>query len=235
MKPVIGISVESEFKPDDMRRGSMTLGWNYAEEVVKAGGVPILIPPMADMGAIADLIDGWLLPGGADIDASYWNEENHPKSEPNDGTRVQAELALYRALSPDKPILGICYGCQFLNVAAGGTLEQHVPDRTGHGLHSGGTLDAAKVDKGSKLASITGATEIEGKSYHHQAVGKLGEGLTAVAHHEDGTIEAIESTNGRWIVGVQWHPERTPDSEPTQRLMRAFIEEAAAARTRRSQ
>jgi putative glutamine amidotransferase len=235
MKPIIGITVESTFEPDDARsRGSLRLNYNYAEEVAKAGGVPILIPPTADAASVVELLDGWLIPGGADIDAKHWGEENHPSVELGDGTRFTIEERLFAAAPGDMPILGICYGCQFVNVALGGTLEQHVPDRTETNDHSGGTMQSYAIDAGSTLANIVGTEPIEGKSYHHQAVGRVGDGLRVVGHHDDGTVEAIESTTDRWIVGVQWHPERTPDSQATQKLMTEFIRQATIYKERRA-
>ncbi|MFQ3587122.1 MAG: gamma-glutamyl-gamma-aminobutyrate hydrolase family protein [Fimbriimonadaceae bacterium] len=230
MKPIVGITVECKFDPEDARsRGNMSLNWNYAEQIALAGGVPIVIPPTADPEALVPILDGWLIPGGNDIDARHWGEPNHPKSELQDPSRFEIEAALFRLSSPEMPILGICYGCQFLNVARGGSLIQHLPDVVPGEHHSGGTLDRAVVETDSKLGSIVGA-EVTGRSYHHQAVGRVGDGLTVVARHADGTVEAIEATDRPWLIGVQWHPERTPDDAATQNLFREFV--AAAARYR---
>ncbi len=229
MKPLIGISVDSEFNPNDTRTlGSLKLNWNYAQVVVDAGGTPILIPPMADMEQIAKLIDGWIIPGGNDIDAAKFGEENHPKVELQDPRRFEGEEALFKAASPNMPILGICYGCQFLNVVRGGTLIQHLPDVVGHETHSGGTMQAYAVEDSSILASAAATKKIEGRSYHHQAVGKVGDGLKVVASGDDGTIEAIEATDHPWLVGLQWHPERTADDEATKNILKAFVQAAAA-------
>ena len=96
-KPVIGITVECKHLPQDERtRGSLTLNWNYAQAIAEAGGVPIVIPPTADPNAIAQMIDGWLIPGGYDIDAANFGEENHPKVELQDPSRFQAEQALLK-------------------------------------------------------------------------------------------------------------------------------------------
>lgn len=234
MKPIIGITLESTFDPDNARsRGKMEINWNYPEEVAKAGGVPLLIPPTADMVVVADLIDGWLIPGGLDLDARLWQEDNHPKSDLQDGSRYDAEKRLFEAVSPELPILGICYGCQLLNVLLGGTLEQHVPDRTGTEDHTGGTPQNYSLEPDSRLAKVLSVKRLLGKSYHHQAVAKPGNGLKVVGRHADGTIEAIEAEGDRWLVGVQWHPERTPESAETQNLMRGFIEAALSYRTRR--
>jgi gamma-glutamyl-gamma-aminobutyrate hydrolase PuuD len=196
--------------------------------VAKAGGVPLLIPPTADASAVVPLLDGFLIPGGRDIDATRWGEANHPEVEPQDPARFEIEAEIYRLASPNLPIFGICYGCQFLNVVRGGTLIQHLPDVVGHGEHTNGTLQEYALDPTSRLAQETTAERVAGKSFHHQAVGRLGQGLRVTAHAPDGTVEAIEATDRAWAIGVQWHPERTPEDPATQELFRAFIR---AART----
>jgi putative glutamine amidotransferase len=227
-KPVIGITVECKHTPQDERtRGTFSLNWNYAQAIADAGGVPIVIPPTADPNAIAAMIDGWLIPGGYDIDAARFGEENHPKVELQDPARFESEQALIKVIDPEMPIFGICYGCQFLNVARGGTLEQHIPDRVGADHHTGGTLENLRLDEESRLAQAADATQMQGKSYHHQAVGEIGKGLKAVARHEDGTIEAIEATDRPWLIGVQWHPERTLEDPATRRLFDSFVRAAA--------
>lgn len=236
-KPIIGITVESKHSPDDDRsQGSMALNWNYAQAIANAGGVPLVIPPQADMSAVAPLLDGWLIPGGLDIDAARFGEVNHASVELQDPARYESEAALYSAVRSDMPILGICYGCQFLNVVRGGSLIQHLPDvLQGGEYHSGGTLATVQLDPDSKLSDIVGTREMSGKSYHHQAVGKLGRGLAVTAKHEDGTVEAIEATDRPWVIGVQWHPERTPNDDATKRLFKGFVEAAAEFRNKRYQ
>jgi putative glutamine amidotransferase len=143
------------------------------------------------------------------------------------------EYQLYKNIHPDLPILGICYGCQFLNVMHDGTLIKHLPDMLGNDEHEKGNLQEYILEKGSKLAAILGKEKTTGKSYHHQGIGKLGEGLRVVARHADGTIEAIESEGKRWLMGVQWHPERTSESSDSHRIFSEFIEQARKFRTSR--
>jgi putative glutamine amidotransferase len=227
MKPIIGITVESVFSPDNLRtRGELNLHWNYPEAVVKAGGLPFLIAPMADMTEVAQVIDGWLIPGGADIDASHFGQENHPSVEVQDPSRWAAEYALFQALDPAVPILGICYGCQFLNVVHGGDLIQHVPDVVGHERHKQGVLETVTVQLDTKLGSVVGNKPC-GKSYHHQAVGALGKGLKVTALSADGIVEGLESIEKPWVVAVQWHPERTPEDDRNHELVKEFVREAA--------
>lgn len=227
MKPIVGISVDCVRDPEDTRtRGKLTLNWNYAQAVADAGGVPILIPPTADMTVLADVIHGWLIPGGDDIDATNFGEENHPKASLQDPARFDGESRLFRAADPEMPVLGICYGCQFLNVVRGGSLEQHVPDRVGHENHSGGTLQTYPLEE-SLLKKITGVEEMTGKSYHHQAVGRIADGFNVIARHEDGTVEAIEASDRPWMIGLQWHPERTLEDGPTRKIFEDFVRRAA--------
>lgn len=226
MKPIIGITVEPKHDPEDKRsKGKLTLNWNYPEMISEAGGVPIMIPPTADMQAVANIIDGWLIPGGADIDASRFGEPNHPEVEPQDPARFDAELRLFKSVDSKLPVLGICYGCQFLNVVRGGSLEQHLPDRLGHNRHAEGSDEPMKLIGQSKLSQTTGE-RLNGKSYHHQAIGKLGKGLKVTAQAQDGTIEAIEAEDREWEVAVQWHPERSPDDDANRAIFRAFIDAA---------
>lgn len=233
MKPFIGITVDVSRNPDDARTGGkLTLNWNYAEAVAEAGGVPLLIPPMADMSMLAAIIDGWLIPGGDDIDASRFGEENHPKVELQDPARYEGEAALLKHLDKDVPVLGICYGCQFLNVARGGSLIQHLPDVVEHELHTGGTLQEYDLAD-SQLKDIAGTKRMSGKSYHHQAIKELGDNLRIVARADDGTVEAIEAVDRPWLIGVQWHPERTLNDEATRRLFTSFVDEARAHAERR--
>lgn len=235
MKPIIGISVDCQEDKENARSGGeLMLNWNYAQAVAEAGGVPILIPPTADMDAVAEIIDGWLIPGGDDIDARNFGEQNHPEVKLQDPARFAAESRLYQAASDNLPIFGICYGCQFVNVVRGGNLIQHLPDVVGHSDNSGGTLQAYKVETDSKLADVIGDGHIEGKSYHHQAVDRTGEGLRIVARNEDGTVEAIEDDKHPWLVGVQWHPERTLDDPKTRKIFTDFVQAAARYRESRS-
>ncbi len=234
MKPLIAITVESRRAPDDLRTGGrMELNWNYAQVVADAGGVPIVVPPVADMEEIAAIADGWLIPGGDDLDSALWGEPLHPKASVQDGTRYAAERRLFDALPPEVPILGICYGCQALNVLRGGSLAQHLPDVVGHEEHTGGTTHAYAIRPESLLARSAGVTAMAGKSQHHQAVARPGEGLRVVATAEDGTVEAVEATDRPWLVGVQWHPERTPDDPATWRLFERFVREAGEYRRRK--
>lgn len=235
MKPIIGISVDCEQDSEDARSGGkLTLNWNYAAAISEAGGIPILIPPTADMDVIAEMIDGWLIPGGNDIDAREFGEENHPQVTLQDPARFEAESRLFRSLDSEVPVFGICYGCQFLNVIRGGSLHQHLPDVPGRVTHTGGVLQDYRVESNSKLADLIQGSNISGKSYHHQGLNRIGTGLKVSAHCEDETVEAIEATDRPWVVGLQWHPERTFQDPRTRRIFEGFIAAASEYRAKKS-
>ncbi len=227
MKPIIGITVDAKHEPENARtQGTLTLNWNYAQVIADAGGVPLLIPPQADAEALARIIDGWLIPGGNDIDPSYWGEDTHEKTDLINPERHRIERELYEKVPPEMPILGVCYGCQFLNVAAGGSLIQHLPDITGHDQDQKGNLQTYCLEKDSQTASVLGTVQASGQSWHHQAIGRVAPGLKVSGKNDDGTIEAIESTSRPWVIGVQWHPERTAQADDSRSLFHHFVEAA---------
>lgn len=234
MKPVIGIVVDTKPDPADARtNGHLKLNWNYPLAVSEAGGVPLLIPPQADAEVILSLIDGLLIPGGNDIDAGHFSEPNHPSVKLIEPERFELEQRLLDRVPEEMPYLGICYGCQRLNVHRGGSLMQHIPDQLGHDLHSTGELQEYQMKEGSVLHGIIGNEGI-GESWHHQVVGRIGNSLAVVATDKDQIPEAIEDQSKPFCVGVQWHPERTRDSETSKALFAAFIKAASEYRAKRS-
>src|SRR5687767_3619305 len=187
MKPLIGITADFVADPlNERTKGKLELNWNYAQCVADAGGTPIIIPPQADAETLLALLDGILIPGGNDIDASNWGEENHPEVKVIRPERYHSERELLTRADKALPVLGICYGCQRINVVRGGSLIQHLPDVVGHGQDTGGTLQSYAIDADSKLSGIVSATEVQGKSYHHQAVREPGDGIRVTARGEDG-------------------------------------------------
>jgi putative glutamine amidotransferase len=200
----------------------------YAEAVHRAGGRLVALPPIADrlddLVGVLDRMDGLLLHGGGDVDpvrygAGYVHAEVAGVRFEHD----EFELAAVRAaLALDRPILAVCRGHQVLNVALGGTLHQHLPDTATTVPHRD-AYHGVTVVGGTLLAEVLGGDHVVGHSWHHQAVDRLGAGLVVSARADDGTIEAIELP-GRWVLGVQWHPEDSAAHDPAnQQLFDRFV------------
>ena len=198
----------------------------YVRSVVRAGGAPLLVPPGAAIEETLDALDGLIFSGGSDLDPELYGEEAHTETTGVVRERDDFELELMRAaLARDVPLLAICRGSQVLNVALGGGLEQHVPDRVASDVHkqTPGVFADHDVDvvAGTKLASIVGERS-DVKSHHHQGYGELGSGLREAARASDGTVEALEDPERRFTVGVLWHPEEGTDLA----LFEALVAEA---------
>lgn len=209
----------------------------YVAALEQAGAAPLLIPSLdvhlAEPERVLDRIDGLFLPGGRDLDADLYGSEAHPSNDPPLRLRDELEIALTRlAHERGIPVFGACRGLQVLNVAMGGTLEQHLGDRVDLTIHRDVigkyTGHHVSIEPGSLLSTLTHELSFEIASHHHQGVGELGEGLVVSATAPDGVIEAIESSDGSFCLGVQWHPEERLDPEGLW-LIGAFI---AAARKR---
>ena len=209
---------------------------SYSLAVQRAGGVAILLPP-DDVVAEApdellDLIDGLVLAGGSDVDPASYGAREHRSVTGTWPERDRFELALgHRALERDMPVLGVCRGMQMLNVAAGGTLEQHLPDRVGHEQHrhtpAAFSDHSVRLADGSLAARVVGEELTAVKSHHHQGVDELGEGVEASGWSDgDEVVEAIELPERRFALGVLWHPEEDERS----RVIGALVEEARARR-----
>jgi putative glutamine amidotransferase len=196
----------------------------YATAVQRAGGLAVILPPdpaaTADPDLILDRIDGLLLAGGSDIDPATYGAEPAPETTGFRPERDEFEVALLRrAIERDQPSLGICRGMQMLNVARGGTVEQHLPDRLGGSVRHRevpGTFSAHEVAivPDSLAARAIGAERAEVKSHHHQGVARLGDGLDVSGRSlDDDLIEAIEMPDRGYALGVLWHPEEDMESK----------------------
>ena len=205
----------------------------YYKKVVAAGGVPLLIPPLDDTDAIIntlDRIDALILSGGGDYNPLFCGEEPSPRLHSINGERDLPELLITRlAYNRQIPMLGICRGIQTLAMALGGTVRQDIADTDGLIKHSQDAnrnvpTHSVSVCEDSVLYNIYGTRTLYVNSFHHQAVGEPGERFRVVASSCDGVVEAIESTEMKSIIGVQWHPECIDDGLP---LFKWLVAEAA--------
>jgi putative glutamine amidotransferase len=216
---------------------------SYFQSIGDAGGVAVLLPPQPVTRAAAervlDGLDALVLTGGKDVDPARYGEAPHPTTDAPrlDRDAWEAELAV-AAIDRGMPILGICRGLQLLNVLRGGTLHQHLPEVVGSERYNAGggvfTVNEAIVDAGTRTASLVGAGALPVKSYHHQGLAELGEGLVVTARSDDGTIQAAELAGDAFCVAVQWHPEEAQDAGLFAGLVeaaRAYADERMKERT----
>lgn len=232
-KPIIGINLDLEGAEHRESKISVL----YYEAIKKAGGIPILIPPIssADLREIMPKLDGILMIGGADYPPSLYQKETEEKTSimEKDRSDFDVELTKTALATPDLPILGICAGCQVLNIQSGGSLTQDIPTH-----HPESTIMHASRDgwkKGFNKHTVTFEADSKlGKIYkaplavptsHHQCVDKIAAGFKIVGRSADGLPEAIEKTGAKFVVGVQFHPER--DYEANQALFAELIKYAS--------
>jgi putative glutamine amidotransferase len=208
-RPVIGISaydVPVAFSHWSDVRAVMAPA-AYTESVARAGGMPVVVPPLEGSTELLDLLDGIVFTGGPDLNPAVYGQDPHPQSAGFHDPRDRAELALIgEALRRDMPVLGICRGMQLLNVALGGDLHQHLEGAAHKGPPGSYTFHEVTVEPGTRLAAVIGPGT-RTHSCHHQAPARLGTGLRVSARAEDGTAEAIEDASARLVLGVLWHPE----------------------------
>jgi putative glutamine amidotransferase len=236
-RPIIGITcyVEPATRGAWVDVPSALVPYAYVRKIEEAGGLAVLVPPRSDAdGGLArevlERLDGLVLAGGADVDPAHYGHERHEMSQESRPDRDALELALATAsIELDTPLLGICRGMQVMAVAAGGHLEQHVPDRVGHSDHSPpharyGTHPVRTVP-GTRTSDILGVS-LDVPTFHHQSV-LSHPGYTASAWASDGTLEAMEDPEATFRLAVQWHPEQGADP----RLFDALVK-AAGTRSR---
>ena len=245
MRPLIGVSTSEVRLAEQVHptpqgeppRHEMALGLTYLQAIEAAGGLPVVMPPL-DLEAVDPLLDrlsGICLSGGPDLDPVAYDERRHPELGPvePDLDRFELELAR-RADARGMPMLAVCRGAQALNVARGGTLHQHLPDRPGVTLEHRQKKPGATVThgvtlaEGSQLARTMKRRRARVNSFHHQAVNRLGTGLRAVAWSSDGVIEGIEASARDFLIGVQWHVECLVDRPAHAALFAALVSAAAA-------
>jgi len=231
--PVVGIcAVRERARWSFWDQPANLVADSYVRAVQAAGGLAVLLPVDARKPTrLVDMLDALLLIGGADVDPATYGAAREPGTEATYPERDEFELAtLGRALEREIPVLAICRGMQLLNVAFGGTLVQDLTGPDGTTIHRRrlggfeGTANHVALDDSSLVARAARATMLEACCHHHQAIDRVGAGLTVSGRAlEDGLPEAVEAADGRWILGVQWHPEAEDESA----VMAAFV---AAAR-----
>jgi putative glutamine amidotransferase len=233
--PIIGLTLDSEPPGGYSKLPWYALRENYCAAVVRAGGLPVLLPHEPEQTqAYLDLIDGLVVTGGAfDVDPILFGAGDRHSTVTTKDRRTAFELSITRlAVEADKPVLGICGGQQLLNVALGGTLIQHIPDEVpdalAHEQPNPRTEPGhmVRLAAGTLLRRIAGTEEVAVNSAHHQAVKAPAPGMVVDATAPDGVIEGIEDPRRRFCIGVQWHPEYAL-SEADKRLFVAFVEAAS--------
>jgi putative glutamine amidotransferase len=245
-RPLIGITTQTMHSIDGIPEGlpsSWMMNQRYIHAVAEVHGAPVLIPLLDDdletLRAVYQSLDGVLIPGGVDMDPHTFGEARGTRLGRIDPARDTVELTLTRwAIEDKKPLLGLCRGSQVINVALGGTLYQDLdaeyPNPIKHdyfptaGYSRDYLAHPVSVVPGSRLCSIFERTDVQVNSMHHQGVKQLAPGLVVTALAPDGLIEGIESSNGHFMVGVQWHPESLVDHDAgMRRLFGTFIAASA--------
>ncbi len=225
MPPVIGITCSW-----DDNSGRYYLNSLYARAITAAGGLPVLIPDCLgqnEIGKLPSLIGGLLLTGGGDVDPEYFGEEPLPPCGEITPTRDAFEIALVKiALAAGMPVLGICRGAQVLNIAAGGDIYQDLPTQLKGCLKHNqkaplwAPTHNIQIQPGTRLENIFREKVIRVNSFHHQAIRNPAPGFIVCARASDGVIEAVESTQYRFALGVQCHPEGMWEKDP--RFLKLF-------------
>jgi putative glutamine amidotransferase len=229
VQPLIGMTAYREHASWGVwSQGADLLPVAYADAIVRAGGVPVLLPAATAepdaAAAVVERLDGLVISGGADVDPAQYGDRPHDRTGTARPDRDAWELALVTsAAAASLPTLGVCRGMQVMAVAAGGTLDQHTPDVVGHEEHNPGPGVFGDTEvttrDGSVLQSILG-TSVSVRCHHHQSV-RSHPGHVASAWAADGLLEAMEVEGTRFCLGVQWHPEAGRDQRVFDALVRA--------------
>jgi putative glutamine amidotransferase len=237
------VAVTCGAAPDSRGFERASLNLSYLRALEAAGAIPLMIAPGVRGDSVREAVrrcGGLVLTGGGDIAPARYGQEPHERTAGVSDDRDAMELAAIEAAEAEGlPILAICRGMQVLNVARGGSLVQDIPSMVKGALdHSlqeprHGPAHAVEIAAGSRLERITGAGRIGVNSRHHQALGRIGAGLAVTARAPDGVVEAVEVPGGRFVVGVQWHPEDMAGQGQigvsAARLFAAFVAAASEA------
>lgn len=232
-KPLIGLTTTR--MPNPSRRPAFGINEPYVKSVANAGGLPILIPlelSNDDLDVLLPRLDGILFTGGYDIDPRQYGNQPHPKVEGVDADRDRVEMHLaHMMIQSCKPFLGICRGCQVINVALGGSLYEDLPEQLPGEAHHDNhdhprnyLAHSVNIQSNSSLAQILSSEATWVNSLHHQGVRKLAQELRTTAIAPDGLIEAFELPGHPFGQAVQWHPEELQEYESMRKLFQAFVQ-----------
>jgi putative glutamine amidotransferase len=234
-RPLIGIT--SVYHVDEDEGSVSTVaGFAYVRAVAENGGVPVILPTIANEEILlryVEELDGLVLIGGDDIPPDAYGQQPHETVKIMPEERYNFERQLIPAwLSSGKPILGVCLGMQFTNVVSGGTLIQDIPSQVGTKVDHRRKYHHVRIEPDSSLAIFLENEEAMVYSNHHQAVDKLGKNLKVAAHADDGVIEAAERAGGGFGLFVQWHPEAMKDISHRDAIYGALVRAAARTNSR---
>lgn len=241
-RPLIGLPTQTLEEIPGELPPCWIMSQRYVKTLSSAGAVPYIIPLLDDqttLRAIYETLDGIFLCGGVDMSPNTYSQSKHRLCGRIDDARDRTELQIIEwAIYDKKPVFGVCRGLQVINVAHGGTLHQDIAFELKNaikhdyfpvqGRYQRDLLThSVMIDTESKLGRMLGVRSLKVNSMHHQAINRVGRGLVPTAWATDGVIEALESQNGNYLMGVQWHPEELADTDPRmRRLFRQFIRES---------
>jgi putative glutamine amidotransferase len=232
------IAINGCLQPGETPKAELRLP--YAQAVLRAGGLPVALPPVGgpdDLRQLLRRVDGLLLGGGDDFDTGRLGlGDPHPAAVLTPHEKQDWDFALARvALEEGTPTLGICYGMQLLGLAEGARILQHLPDDAPEaGDHTGNRIHPVRVEAGTKLAQLVEVEELDVVSRHHQALVEVAGPWRVSATDPSGLVEAIEREAHPFAIGCQWHPELSPEGSPHDRLFRGLVDAATYAAMRRT-
>jgi putative glutamine amidotransferase len=211
----------------------MALGLKYLRAIERAGGIPVVVPPLQFdcLEPLLARVGGVCLSGGPDLDPRAYGEPKHELIGPTWSELDSFELALATAADArGLPILAVCRGTQVLNVSRGGSLHQHLPDVVGRAVNHRQERPGREpthwvtvLSEATRISQILGAQRRKVNSFHHQAIATLGEGLLITSRASDGTIESVEATDREFVLGVQWHAECLIERPEQAALFEEFV------------
>jgi putative glutamine amidotransferase len=232
-EPLIGIT--SGYRTIELKYLHSCLSRKYTQAIIHAGGIPLILPanlPTSQLETLLPKLDGIIFSGGDDVNPKLYNEAQLPETIRILDERDEIESVLLKScIKQGKPVFGICRGLQIINVVLGGSLYQHIqsqhPGAIQHDRHDDireSRHHSVSVTAGSLLDRLTGLPSLQVNTLHHQGIRDLAKGLTTCAKcGEDGLIEAVERTEQRFFLAVQWHPEELTEYPEQRKLFEGFV------------